>query len=121
MSHQRAAVAALSCIAATLYLLLPGTASGDEEDTRVDKSQCHGNPNWCLKVSNETDTTVKVFVDGDDIWRMAPGEVDYFPLSPDVDHMVNVCMLYVFSADRCLAPDKVQAKSDYVLVVYPQQ
>lgn len=107
------------CCIAAMLLSLPQTASSDETDTRVPGEQCHGKPHWCLKVSNQTDTTVKVFVDGEDVWRMAPGEVDWFPLG-EGEHQVNVCMLFVFSADKCLEPDTVKANSDYLLVVYPQ-
>ena len=101
-------------------LLMMGAASGDEPDTRLTADQCHGKPNWCLKVSNETDTTVKVFIDGEDVWRMAPQEVDWFPLPAGTDHLVNVCLLFVMSADKCLAPEKIKADSDYLYVVIPQ-
>ncbi len=109
----------ISSIAAATLLITPLAGMGDEADTRVPESECHGHPNWCLKVANETDTTVKVLIDGEDIWRMAPGEKDWFPL-PGGEHLVNVCLLYVFSGDKCLAPEKMKDGSDFVVIVYPQ-
>jgi hypothetical protein len=98
-------------------------ADDDQKDNTVTEDQCHGHPNWCVKIVNQAELVipVEVFMDGDQlVAHVEKGTTAWVPIPPG-SHQVNVCEYPFFGDKKCLAPDAVKNDSDYVLVVYPEQ
>lgn len=115
-------------IAICLSILgLSGCADMNGPSPWVTKDQCNGQPDWCVRVSNESDDDVEIYVNGSDYATLSGGDTEYLPITTGQTYQINACheitqgLLEIPVRKVCLAPSTFTANGIYTDVFYPGQ
>ncbi len=107
-----------------LVILLTGCADLGGPPPGVTEDQCNGQPNWCVKVANESDDDVDVYVDGTYYGTVSGDGTMYVPFAAGTQHSINACyektvgLLQIPVQKVCLRPNTFVASGNRPYIVY---
>ncbi|MDE2023820.1 MAG: hypothetical protein KGJ18_06395 [Gammaproteobacteria bacterium] len=115
-------------IATCLSMLsLSGCADMNGPSPWVTKDQCNGQPDWCVRVSNESDDDMEIYLNGSHYATLSGGDTEYLPVTAGQSYEINACYeitrgwLEIPVRKVCLSPDRFTANGIYNEVFYPSQ
>jgi hypothetical protein len=87
--------------------------------------QCNGSPYWCVKVANESNDSVQMYLDGQVYRTLDGGQVLWVPFEAGSSHMINSCitehegsLLFGKDVNKCTDPHNVTMDGNKTYVVH---
>ena len=118
----RAAILLLSAL-----LLASCADTNTQNQLWVSQDQCNGQPNWCVRISNEADSDMDIYLDGSVYGSVSGDRTVYLPVAAGQPYTINACyeitqgLLQIPVRKVCMEGHTFVAQQNRPYILYPVQ
>lgn len=93
----------------------------------VTRDQCNGQPTWCIKVANEADEDMDVYLNGSVVGTVGGDQTVFLPVTAGQQYTINACYevtmgLFQIPVKKvCLDANTFVATGNRPYILYPTQ